>query len=564
MCGVCLMGEMLALRDYQSITVEAVRAAWGRGVRRVAVVLPTGAGKTVVFAHLAAIMHGRGVRTLVLAHRDELIEQAVGKLRSVAPTLRVGIVKAVRREIRGRDVIVASVQSLRRAEQRAELVRAGVRLVIVDECHHAVADSYMAVLRDLGCFVDDPLAGAYALGVTATLGRSDRVALGQVWQEVAHKVDIIDMIRMGWLVNARGIRVKIDGLDLAAVRRSRGDWADGALGAAMHDALAPKAIARAYTEHAADRQGIVFTPTVDLAYEVAEAMQGEGIATTGIDGRMRLDDRRAALRGFARGDTQVIANCAVLTEGYDAPWCSAVVIARPTSSAPLYVQMAGRGLRPHPGKSDALILDVAGVTGRHRLAGMADLAGADRVERLSDELAQYDELDLLGLAERAGEGGGRLRAPGLDGPLVHEEVDLFGASRQAWLRTPRGVWFLSAGDRLVFLAPGGELGVYSVGRCSAKMAGGEWLREGLDLSAAMGWGEQYAAESGAQTLTARRARWRDAAPSDSQRAVATQLGLMVGDAATKGTLSDAISTVMAARRLDPMPCVAGVSERGYW
>ena len=226
---------MLALRDYQSITVEAVRAAWGRGVRRVAVVLPTGAGKTVVFAHLAAIMHGRGVRTLVLAHRDELIEQAVGKLRAVAPGLRVGVVKAARREIRGRDVIVASVQSLHRAEQRAELVRAGVRLLIIDECHHSVADSYMSVLRDLGCFSDDPLTGAYALGVTATLGRSDRVALGQVWQEVAHKVDIIDMIRMGWLVNARGIRVRIDGLDLAAVRRSRGDWADGALGAAMQD-----------------------------------------------------------------------------------------------------------------------------------------------------------------------------------------------------------------------------------------------------------------------------------------------------------------------------------------
>lgn len=555
---------MLKLRDYQSAAIDATRHAWAAGTRRPAVVLPTGAGKTVVFAHTAAVMHARGVKTLVLAHRDELITQAAAKLRAVAPDLRVGIVKGDRREIRGRDVIVASVQSLVRAERRAELARAGVRLVIVDECHHAVAPTYMRVLEDLGAFDADPLTGAYALGVTATLGRTDRVALGQVWQEVVYKRDILDMIREGYLVNARGVRVKIAGLDLRAVKRSRGDFADGALADAMHAALAPEAIARAYGEHAADRQGILFAPTVELAYECAEALRGVGVTAAGVDGAMGMTERRRVLGDFARGDVQVVTNCMVLTEGFDAPWCSAVVIARPTSSAPLYIQMAGRALRPHPGKRDALVIDVVGVTGRHRLASVVDLAGADRVEQLPDELAEYDEIDLLGLGEPEPAGDGpRWRDPGADGPLVSEIVDLFTSSRQAWLRTARGVWFLPAGDQLIFLTPGSEPGTYSVARCSTRTQGGEWLREGCDLEMAMSWGEQYAAgEHG--VLTRRSATWRKSTVlGDRQVVMARSLGIDP-TGLTKGEVSDAISTALASQRIDPMPCVNNVNERGYW
>lgn len=554
----------LALRDYQSAAIDATRQAWARGVKRPAVVLPTGAGKTVVFAHMAAIMHPRGVRTLVLAHRDELIEQAANKLRAVAPTLRVGIVKGTRREIRGRDVIVASVQSLAREVRRQELAAAGIRLVIIDEAHHAVANTYMNVLRDLGCFEADPLRGAYALGVSATLGRSDRVALDQVWQEVVYKRDVIEMIRDGYLVNAKGIRVRVDGLDLAAVKRRHGDYADGALAQAMEDALAPAAIARAYVEHAKDRQGIVFWPTVQMAYEGADAFAAEGISGAGIDGAMAVTDRRKVLADFARGDVQTVHNCMVLTEGFDAPWCSAVVIARPTSSAPLYVQMAGRGLRPHPGKTDALILDVVGVTGKHRLASVVDLAGADRVEKLEDDLAAYDEIDLLGLDDEleVSTGGGLREMTRVDGPLTSEVVDLFGTRRQAWLQTERGVWFLDAGDRIVFITPTSEPGAYNVARCEARGSGGEFVRESIDLDMAMSYGEQFAME--AHALTRRGAQWRKGQPTQGQLNAAERMGLTVTPAVTKGELSDMISTAVASRRLDGMPCVASVSPRGYW
>lgn len=556
------MTETLKLREYQVAAITAIRKAWGDGVRRPAAVLPTGAGKTVIFAALAAQMHERGVKTLVLAHRHELIDQAANKLRATAPGLRVGIYKADRREVHNRDVIVASVQSLARAERRAELARAGIRLVIVDECHHAVASTYMQTMRDLGCFHEGGLGdGAAALGVTATLGRSDRVALNQVWQEVCYRRDILPMIREGYLVNARGVQVKVAGLDLGGVKRSRGDFQDHALSEAMHAALAPRAVARAYVEHAKDRAGILFAPDVAMAYEMATALNAEGITAAGIDGAMNMIDRRKVLTGFARGDIQVVTNCMVLTEGFDAPWCSAVVIARPTSSAPLYIQMAGRGLRPAPGKVDCLVIDVVGVTGRHKLASVVDLAGADIVEALPDELREYDEIDLMDILEPE-KGGSRWKEPGADGPLVSEVVDLFTASRRAWLRTGKGVWFLPAGDKLIFLAPGAEVGAYSVGRCASHAAGGEWLREGVDLEMAMSWGEQHAAgEHG--VLSQRSATWRKAAPGDRQVVTARALGIDP-TGKTKGDLSDAISLAFATQRLDPMPCVASVSERGYW
>lgn len=561
------MTELIKLRNYQEAAIDATRRRWSEGVRRPAVVLPTGAGKTIVFAHIVTKMRELGVKSIVLAHRDELIEQAANKLRDEAPDLRIGIWKARQREWRNRDAVVASVASLRSEAARVELARFGARLVIVDECHHATANLYINALRAFGCFEDGGLGtGAAALGVTATLARSDRVALGQVWQEVAYQRSILDMIREGYLVNMRGLRVRIDGLDLSRVKRVAGDFQDRALAEAMHDSLAPKAVARAYREHASDRQGILFAPSVAMAYEFAEAFNAEGISAAGLDGTTPKEERREILARSARGELQMITNCGVLTEGFDAPHLSCVVIARPTSSGPLYVQMVGRGSRLHPGKRDCLVMDVVGVTGRHRLTNMTDLMGADRVEKLPDELREYDEIDLLGFADEveAKAEGSRWMLPGADGPLVSEIVDLFTSSRRAWLQTRRGVWFLPAGkEKLIFLAPGLEPGAYNVGRCAIREAGGEWLREGVDLEMAMSLGEQHAAgEYG--YLSQRSANWRKGVPGSTQVAKALSLGIADTTGMSKGDLSDRISFEVASARLDNAPAVATVSERGYW
>ncbi len=546
----------------------AARQAWAGGKRRVAAVLPTGAGKTVIFTAVAAQMRPLGVRSLILAHRDELIRQAAAKVRAVAPELRVGVYQGPTRELRGRDVVVASVQSLTRAERRAELAREGFRLVIVDEAHHAVASTYMEVLRALGCFDERDLSyGAAALGVTATLGRTDRVALGQVWQDVVYRRGIVQMIREGHLVNAKGVRVRVDGLDLAKVKRTGGDFQDIDLANAMHEALAPEAVARAYIEHAKGRSGVAFWPTVAMAYEGVDAFNREGIPSKGIDGTTPVDERRRILADHARGDVQVVHNCAVLTEGWDAPWCEVAVIGRPTSSTGLYVQMAGRVLRPHPGKRDALIIDVVGVTGKHRLAGLIDLGGADRVEPLPSELSQYgpDETDILSLLcppePPAGTGGAIPSEPGIDGPLTSEIVNLFGSSHSVWLRTRKGVWFLPAGDQLVFLAPGQDVGAYLVGRISQGV--GEWLvSDGVDLELAMTCGEQHAETVGGK-LTRKGAQWRKGEVRGAQLKMATRLGIPT-DGLTRGEVSDEISRVLASGQLDLMPCVRTVTGRGYW
>lgn len=576
---------MVTLRDYQVTGIGAVREAWAGGERRPAIVLPTGTGKTTVFSSVQGEMAEHGIVSLTLAHRDELIEQAAARAREMNPGLRVGIVKGPREEIRGRQIIVASVATLGRSDaagqrRRDALVRAGVRLVVVDECHHAVADSYMRVLRDLGCFepvpADGSLTGCYALGVTATMTRSDRMALGQVWERVVYRKDILSSIREGYLVPVRGLRVRVAGLDLSRVHKTAGDFRQGELAAALHDANAPKAITRAYLEHAPGRKAIAFTPSVELAYELAQAMRDEGIAAEAFDGNTPTDDRRGVLRRLRSGELQVVVNCGVLTEGFDEPSIECVIMARPTQSAGLYVQMAGRGLRPSPftGKRDCLLLDVVGVTGRHKLAGLVDLAGADRNEELPDELAIYDELpdeqavDLLDLMD-PGSALRRTAAVAPDGPLVVERVDLFEESRAAWLRTARGVWFLELpGERLVFIAPEAARGRYAVCETGHSDVSGRYLHRGLDLETALLRGEAEASRMMGGVLIKKSAKWRAQAPTSGQSAKAVRLGVALetepGEFKSKGALSDEIAVIKAGARLDHMGLVSTVSVDGYW
>lgn len=604
---------MVELRDYQREAIAATAGAWARRVRRPAIVLPTGAGKTTVFSSIEGALAEQDVVSLTLAHRDELLAQAAERAREMNPGLRVGIVGMGREEIRGRQIIVGSVPALGRNNPggRARLDRllramGPRRLVVVDECHHAVADSYMRVLRHLGCFdpipEDGALTGAYALGVTATMTRSDRLALGQVWEEVAYKVPIIKMIREGYLVNARGMRVKVAGLDLTRVKRTAGDFNQGELSEALHDADAPKAIVRAYLERAENRKAIVFAPGVAIGYEIAQAFRDEGVSAIALDGNTdKIRERPRIVAAFKRGEYRVVVNCGLFTEGFDEPTIDCVIIARPTSSGGLYVQMAGRGLRPiegcvcHKGlpcssfgahKRDCLIIDVVGVTGKHRLAGLIDLGGAERTEELDDDLAEYDRLvendediDLLGLLDPSPAQRAARAVPAVpDGPLVVETVDLFYESRMSWLQTYRGVWFLEGGhDRIVFLIPGSVPNTYSVAYTGLRNPSGAVLHPDLTLGEAKRMGEHEAMEeTGAGWRTRRSAGWRRGEPSKTQLGEAVRLGINAwGEAGqqewsdeqptmTRGEVSDAISIVKVSRRVDDMRAVAGVSVDGYW
>ena len=360
-------------RPYQTEALDTIAARWRAGITRQMVVLPTGTGKTVVFAHLVDRRPGRA---LVLAHRDELIQQAVGKLDQVSGGgLDIGIVKA-RKDEAGAPVVVASVQTLARPGRVERLGRFAT--VICDESHHSVSPTWMDVLDRLGCLAP---GGPLTVGFTATAQRTDKLALGTVWQEIVYQRGLMQMIAEGYLVDVKGQQIGSD-FDLGNLKVKAGDYTDGSIGDELERSDALRAVVRAYRQFADGRLAVGFTPTIATAHMLAAAFTADGIPAEAVDGTMHIDERRAILARLHRGETRVVGSCAVLSEGWDEPAVSCALMLRPTKSAPFFTQMCGRILRPFVGrlasgpyeKADALVLDVAGATDLG-LATLATLAG---------------------------------------------------------------------------------------------------------------------------------------------------------------------------------------------
>ena len=531
----------IKLRPYQSDAIAAVFDAWESGMRRPAVVLPTGAGKTVVFARLIK-EHVRteqwtgqqyGRRVMVLVHRDELADQAIAKIRAIAPELNVGKVKASSNEITA-DVMVCSVQTLASQKRRNDLLlltrtHGDVGLIITDECHHGAAPTYKKIYA---AFPD-----ALNLGVTATLQRGDGVGLGSVWDDVVYSRSVLWMIKERHLADIRMKNVDIGGLDLSDVKRSRGDFQSGDLGRALEDSDMADKLPAAYTEHAGNRPGVVFTPTVETAQQVAGSFNRAGIRTAVIHGETPREDRLRIFEDYRTGRVQVLANCMVLTEGFDAPWASCAVIARPTQSAPLYTQMVGRVLRPYPGKADALVLNVAG--DGQRLCTLVDLAPGEVTTLDPDETLEE-------AADREGKERGSIA-----GELKFKDVDAFAANKMVWLTTPAGVLFVPCGETTVFLWPDkAQPGLWDV--CRTSKSDRKWRRTehtGMDLGSAMAWGEATAEDYG--TLNAgKKASWRRGPATEAQLGLAATLRIPGHEQMDKSQLSDAISLAFAAQTFD--------------
>lgn len=603
--------QMLRLRDYQQECSEAVDASHAKGIRRPAIVLPTGAGKTIVFSHRALLFTAAhpDKRVLVLAHTDELVTQAATKIKGVAPHLRVGIVKAARNEV-DKQVVVASVQSLRNKARRDQLRHVG--LIIVDECHHATANTYVQILQHWGAlgatheecegkgctgceltgFCAPPEDGALAEGFTATLARSDKSKLSAIWQEVAFRRDISFMIRRRYLLDVRGRRVEVPDFTTKGLKTLGGDFRNDELADRLTDSMAPELVAKAYVEHASDRSGLVFTPNVASAYVFCEAFRDQGITAEVVHGALPTEERRLIIKRLETGETQVLVNCMVLTEGFDSPIVSCVVIARPTKSSPLYQQMVGRALRLYDGQTEALILDVVGMSRQHGLASLVDLSPKELDEDKLDagmsliELEDYEEEP----QEEEPEGPGYYY-----GPVEVTEFDpLSRDSQRAWKTTDSGVHYLPVGltskatgaqGLYYFLVPhwdaDAEPGTWSVVWCTQDgrnanetltKAGiparpvGATEHQGLPLSQAMVWAEQevedLAIRQGLdphETFSKKAAPWRKRpGPSDGQRRMCRSLGIPLPDPQedpftkpmSQGEVSDMIDKVMAGRQID--------------
>lgn len=367
------------LRPYQE---QAVAAAIKeiQEVRSTLIVMPTGSGKTVVMTELAKQRNSD--RVLVLAHRDELLQQARERFRRDTGD-RVGLDKAG--DFAGDErIVVGSIQTVSTMDRLQRFDPKRFDLVMVDEAHHAPATTYRRVL--------DYFGEAKVVGVTATPDRADEKAMGQIFDSVAYLYEIEDAIRDGWLCDVRCSRIEIAGLDLSSVKTVAGDLNQGDLDAVMAIEEVLLGVADATMREAGDRRTLLFTTSVANADRLAEIMNRhrQGCAMA-VNGKTEIDQRRAILQGHQLGDYQFLVNCAIATEGYDDPGISCVAIARPTKSRALYTQMAGRGLRILNGKADCLILDFCGNSGRHKLASALDVLGGkytDEEEELAQKLVQ--------------------------------------------------------------------------------------------------------------------------------------------------------------------------------
>ena len=341
----------IVLRPYQNEALSRILACRDRGMDRVIVVAPTGTGKTTLFSALV----GEFVRTyhrqaLVLAHRQELLDQAAKRIALQNPDLRVDVERGTSRSSGDVDVVVASVQSLGRpTSKRLEGFYPG--LVIIDEAHHAAASTYQHVMKTFGCYE----GSCFTVGVTATPHRMDNKQLHgseeAIFQEVAFSYTLREAVRDGWLTDLRGYRVAT-GIDLSRVRRTAGDYNARQLQDAVNTEARNELAFQHWNEIASDRRTIVFCSGVEHAEEVAKLFRENRIAAESVNGAMKNADREAIMNRFSSGETLVLTNVDIATEGFDVPAASCVLMLRPTQSWALYTQMVGRGVRPLPNTID--------------------------------------------------------------------------------------------------------------------------------------------------------------------------------------------------------------------
>lgn len=365
------------LRPYQQQARDRIYAEWDAGHTRTLLVLPTGTGKTIVFASVAADQVRAGDRVLILAHRGELLEQAADKLQR-----STGLVSAVEKaESTCLDswfrVVVGSVQTLQRTARLERFPQDYFGTIIIDEAHHAITDGYRRIL--------DYFSGAKVLGVTATPDRGDMRNLGEVFDSLAFEYKLTDAIKEGYLCKIMAQTIPLQ-LDITSVTMSGGDYAVGDLGTALDPYL--EQIAAEMARRCKSRKTVVFLPLIKTSQKFRDLLNTYGFRAAEVNGQS--DDRRQVLADFDAGKYNVLCNSMLLTEGWDCPSVDCVVVLRPTKVRSLYSQMVGRGTRLSPGKTDLLLLDFLWMTDKHELCRPADLVCEDRTvaRQMTEHLAE--------------------------------------------------------------------------------------------------------------------------------------------------------------------------------
>ena len=346
----------MILRPYQERLVSRAVAALNQRGNTLAV-SPTGSGKTIMLAALGARLGGR---QCVLQHRQELTEQNMSKFKKVNPAARVSLYNADVKSWSG-DTTFAMVQTLARNGNLNSIP--ALDLLIIDEAHHATAESYRRII-DAAL---DKNPECKIAGFTATPARGDGKGLRAVFDNCCDQISLNSLIALGFLVKPRTFVCALEGVDeeLKHLRKMRGGEYDLAQAADVLDVdVHNAAVVREWRKLAGERRTIVFCSTVEHARHVCEAFTAEGVRAATVTGEMPDHERAATLTRFDKGNIQVLVNVAVLTEGYDSQPVSCIILLRPCSFKSTMLQMIGRGLRTvdpalYPGvvKTDCIVMD---------------------------------------------------------------------------------------------------------------------------------------------------------------------------------------------------------------
>lgn len=367
----------LILRDYQSESIELVMASWQVHRERLEkycadvrfgldvptfesgkelLVLGTGGGKTIIFSEIIRrVLAASGGVALVLAHRDDLINQAIEKYQWAAPDATVGKVKGAQCDLGG-QVTVASVASACKVKRLKMMQQFNYSIIVIDEAHHCASASYQKVL--------EAFPNAFVLLVTATEDRLDGKKI--IDKPAIFNKDLEKLIREKHCAQVRGIAIKTD-VDLDTIHTSMGDFNEHELSEAVNTPGRNHLVAKKYLEHAAGMPFIGFGVTVDHATALAYTFNEMGIPCGVVTGKTSEQERQEMYNNVATGALQGMFSVQVLTEGFDLSCISCIIMARPTQSRSLYVQMIGRGSRLHPGKEYFIVLDITDNCLKHRL-----------------------------------------------------------------------------------------------------------------------------------------------------------------------------------------------------
>nr|WP_300825546.1 DEAD/DEAH box helicase [uncultured Acetatifactor sp.] len=350
----------MELRPYQKEAKDAILKQWGDGVKKVLLVLPTGCGKTIVFAKVTEDCVRQGRRVLILAHRGELLEQAADKIHKA--TGLVCAVEKAEETCLGSwfRVVVGSVQTMMREKRLSRFAENYFDTIIIDEAHHCLSDSYQKVLSHF--------PGAEVLGVTATPDRGDMRDLGQFFESLAYEYTLPKAIRGGYLSPIKALTIPLK-IDITGVGVQAGDFKSSDIGTALDPYL--HGIAEEMGKHCRGRKTVVFLPLVKTSQKFRDILNQEGFQAAEVNGDSQ--DRAGILKDFEAGKYNVLCNSMLLTEGWDCPSVDCVVVLWPTKVRSLYCQMVGRGTRLSPGKDHLLLLDFLWHTERHELCRPASL-----------------------------------------------------------------------------------------------------------------------------------------------------------------------------------------------